>query len=81
MFPHIEWSGAAFYTYTRKKDETTDMEETELMIVDFCLQDIGTGGYTEYSLDADSASYYAENIQDLLGCKVALLHSHNSMAK
>lgn len=79
VFPNTEWSGAAFYQYIRKADETTNMEETELMIIDFTLQDIGTAGYTEYSLDKETAAYYAEHIDSLLGCKVCLLHSHHNL--
>lgn len=55
------------------------MEETELMVVDFTLQDIGSAGYTEYSLDKETAAYYADHIDSLLGCKVALLHSHHNL--
>lgn len=55
------------------------MEETELMVVDFTLQDIGSAGYTEYSLDKETAAYYADHIDTLLGCKVALLHSHHNL--
>lgn len=80
VFPNTEWSGAAFYKYIKKADNTTNMEETELMVVDFTLQDIGSAGYTEYSLDKETAAYYADHIDTLLGCKVMLLHSHNNMA-
>ena len=55
------------------------MEETELTVVDFTLQDIGSAGYTEYSLDKETATYYADHIDTLLGCKVALLHSHHNL--
>lgn len=55
------------------------MEETELMVVDFTLQDIGSAGYTEYSLDKETAAYYADHIDELLGCKVCLLHSHHNL--
>lgn len=55
------------------------MEETELMVVDFTLQDIGSAGYTEYSLDEETAAYYADHIDTLLGCKVMLLHSHHNL--
>lgn len=56
------------------------MEDTVLEVVDFTLQDIGSATYTEYSIDSDTASYFAEHIDSLLGCKVGLLHSHNTMA-
>lgn len=79
VFPSQEWSGAAFYKYAQKESGTTSMTDTELVIMDLCLQDIGNGVYTEYSLDGDTAAYYAEHIDTLLGCKVMLLHSHNMM--
>lgn len=83
VFPFTEWSGAAFYTYIYKdgKHGTTFMEDAILKIVDFTLQDIGSAGYTEYNLDGDTASYYAEHIDELVGCKVCLLHSHHNMGK
>ena len=83
VFPDTEWSGAAFYTYVYKdgKHGTTNMEDAVLEIVDFTLQDIGNKTYTEYSLDSETAAYYAKHIDELIGCKVCLLHSHNAMAK
>ena len=59
------------------KDST--VEHTSLMVVDFVLQDVGCLSYTEYSLDGETASYYAEHIDELGDCKVGLLHSHNVM--
>lgn len=50
------------------------------MVEDFCLQDIGSCVYTEYDMNGDTASYYAEHIDTLLGCKIATLHSHNKMS-
>lgn len=81
VFPSTEWSGAAFYTYIYKdgKHGTTYMEDAILKVVDFTLQDIGSAGYTEYSLNGDTASYYAEHIDELVGCKICLLHSHHNM--
>lgn len=55
------------------------MEETELILLDFVLQDIGSATYTEYNLDGDAAAYYAEHIDELLGAKIAILHSHDTM--
>lgn len=49
------------------------------MVVDFVLQDVGCQSYTEYGLDGETASYYAEHIDELGDCKVGLLHSHNVM--
>lgn len=79
MFPNTEWSGAAFYKYIRKKDNTTNMEETELMVMDFTLQDIGDGTYTEYDLGKETAVYLADHLDELLGCKIALEHSHHTL--
>ena len=77
VFNNVEWSGAAFYRYMDHKDSTVD--HTSLMVVDFVLQDVGCLSYTEYSLDGETAGYYAEHIDELGDCKVGLLHSHNVM--
>ena len=74
MLPDKEWSGAVFYTYVRENGNTT------IKVVDFCLQDIGNSTYTEYEMNGDTASYYVEHIDTLIGCKVGTLHSHNKMA-
>lgn len=73
MLPDKEWSGAAFYTYERENGNTI------IKVMDFCLQDIGNSVYTEYEMNGDTASYYAEHIDTLIGCKVGTLHSHNKM--
>jgi hypothetical protein len=75
LLPDNEWSGAAFYTYTIERGKV------KIHVLDFCLQDIGSSVYTEYELGGDTAAYYAEHIDTLLGCKVGTLHSHNKMAK
>jgi proteasome lid subunit RPN8/RPN11 len=74
LLPNNEWSGAAFYTYIKENGNIV------LKVEDFCLQDIGSGVYTEYDMNGDTASYYAEHIDSLLGCKIATLHSHNKMS-
>lgn len=82
QFPKREWSGAAFYniTYLNGKDkESATLLDIRIDILDFCLQDIGSSTYTEYDLDATVASYIADHMDTLMGAKVALLHSHNSM--
>ena len=75
LLPNNEWSGAAFYTYIKENGNIV------LKVEDFCLQDIGSGIYTEYDMNGVTASYYTEHIDTLLGCKIATLHSHNKMAK
>lgn len=82
QFPSREWSGAAFYkiTYLNGKDkDSASLSDIRIDVLDFCLQDIGSAAYTEYDLDENTASYLADHIDTLLGAKIALLHSHNSM--
>lgn len=82
QFPNREWSGAAFYkiTYLNGKDkESAALSDIRIDVLDFCLQDIGSSSYTEYDLDATVASYIADHMDTLMGAKVALLHSHNTM--
>lgn len=82
QFPNREWSGAAFYkiNYLNDKDkDSASLSDIRIDVLDFCLQDVGSSGYTEYDLDENTASYLADHIDTLLGAKVALLHSHNAM--
>lgn len=68
-FPTLEWSGAMFYTY----EGTLGQDDFKIIAKDFLLQDIGSGTYTEYSLDGEVANYLADHL-DLIECKVGRLH-------
>lgn len=85
QFPDREWSGAAFYKvkylHGKNVDNAVLPNDIALEVVDFMLQDIGNAVYTEYDLNEEVAGYIADNLDELLGTKVALLHSHNKMAK
>lgn len=75
-FPNIEYSGTLFY-------KTTGSFETNDLVVnaiDFLLQDIGTGGYTEFNQSPDVIAYMVDN-PELLGEDVyqGLMHSHHTM--
>ena len=50
----------------------------DIVARDFCLLDIGSGGYTEFMTDYKVFQYQVEH--DLMDCYWALIHSHNSMA-
>lgn len=83
LWPNNEWSGAAFYRYTcvdKDGKPSINPDNISIEVVDFCLQDIGNAVYTEYDINADTASYIADHIDTLMGCKMMLLHSHNKMA-
>lgn len=79
MFPDREWSGTAFYRFIPKEPHSTSLQEGHLELVDFLLQDIGSSVYTEYEINDQAAGYYADHIDRLQGCHLALLHSHNKM--
>ena len=68
-----EWSGILFYT-------VEGTFETSLVVTckDILPMDIGTGAATEFEMSPDVISYMAEN-QELLDCKMGLIHSHNNM--
>lgn len=74
QLPTKEWSGTLFY------DHEGSVKDGNLVILvkDFLLQDVGTGGATEFEPSADVPSYMLE--KDLLECNLGLIHSHNSMA-
>jgi len=72
-FPHNEYSGTLFYTVEGS------IHEKNLVVTahDFYLQDIGTGGATEFKNDATMAGYMVEH--GLFNCYQGLMHSHNAM--
>lgn len=69
-----EWSGTLFYKPTGSFEE----KNLVITVVDFLVSDIGSGAYTEYDVKPEVISYMVEN--DLLDCKMGLIHSHNKMA-
>jgi hypothetical protein len=72
--PDREWSGVLFYTV-----EGSFEEGLTVYCKDICLMDIGSAAYTEFDTSPDIAGYMVEH--DLLDCHLALVHSHNRMAK
>lgn len=75
-FPSTEWSGVLFYTHTG------GFETNDLVITceDIYPMDLGTSGYTEFSMAPEVSNYIANNIE-LFDCEMGLVHSHHSMAK
>lgn len=73
-FPRDEYSGTLFYTVSGSF-ETKDLV---INAFDFLLQDIGTGGYTEFNQSPDVIGYMVEH-PELLDEKVyqGLMHSHH----
>lgn len=70
----VEWSGILFYTYEGNfKDDNL-----KILCKNICLMDIGTSGYTEFENSPEIISYMVNN--DLIGCQLGLIHSHNNMA-
>jgi len=70
-----EWSGVLFYNYEG------EFEDGSLKIIceDILPMDIGSTTYTEFNMSPDVISYMAEK-QELLDCKMGLIHSHNNMS-
>lgn len=72
--PKQEWSGVLFYKY-KGGFETHDLK---IAVQDILVMDVGNATYTEWSADADVIAYICEN--ELYGCQLGIIHSHNSMA-
>lgn len=73
-FPHTEWSGILFYTYSG------NFEDKSLTITceDILLMDIGTAGWTDFHMTPDVAAYIAQN-PELFTAETGLIHSHHTM--
>lgn len=70
-----EWSGVLFYTPSGNFEDGS----LEIRCVDILPMDVGTTTYTEFDMSPDVISYMAAN-QELLDCKMGLIHSHNNMS-
>lgn len=75
LFPNKEYSGALFYNVHGEIGNP----DFEVECVDFCLCDIGSSAYTEFETKPEVVTFMCDN--DLIGCYIGLLHSHNQMAK
>lgn len=73
-FPHTEWSGILFYTYSG------NFEDKSLTITceDLLLMDIGTAGWTDFHMTPDVAAYIAQN-PELFTTEIGLIHSHHDL--
>lgn len=71
--PNKEWSGIMFYDCKEYPDGKLD-----ILVRDFCLLDIGTGGYTEFMTDYKVFQYQFEH--NLMDCYWGLIHSHNNFS-
>lgn len=73
-YPHTEWSGILFYTYTG------DFEHGNLLITcqDIYPMDLGTAGFTQFKMTSDVSNYIANNIE-LFDCEMGLVHSHHTL--
>lgn len=76
-FPHTEWSGVLFYTYTGNFEDGN----LEITCEDIFPMDLGSGTFTEFKMDESVTTYIAQNMDTLFDCDMGLVHSHHSMAK
>lgn len=73
-FPSTEWSGILFYNYSGSFDDNS----LTITCEDIFPMDLGTTGWTEFTIDEDVAAYIAENME-LFNCEMGLVHSHHNM--
>lgn len=71
---NVEWSGILFYDISGKFEDGS----LTVTCVDLLQMDEGTGGYTEYDMNADVANYIVDH-PELVGVYQGLIHSHNNM--
>lgn len=66
---NCEWSGILFYNYH---------SDNIINGLDVFPMNIGNSCYTEFEINQDVIAYMVDN--DLVGCKLGLIHSHHSMS-
>lgn len=72
--PKTEWSGVLFFTY-KGSIEGGDLE---IICKDILPMDVGTATYTEWHANEEVIAFICDN--ELYGCQMGLIHSHNTMA-
>lgn len=71
---NVEWSGVLFWKY----EGNLENEETfKIVAEDVYPMHKGSQAYTEFVFDDTVFTYQMDN--DLLDCKIGLIHSHNNM--
>jgi len=66
---NCEWSGILFYNYH---------SDNIINGLDVFPMNIGSSCYTEFEINQEVIAYMVDN--DLVGCKLGLIHSHHSMS-
>lgn len=72
----VEWSGILFYNLIYPSDDNT-IKSLEIHCVDVLLMNIGTSCSTIFSTTPDVINYLTMN--NMVGCRCGLIHSHNMM--
>lgn len=74
--PKVEWSGALFYTTEGEIEKPSSFKITLKTILPL---DMGTAGYTEYTLDERFIDFIEEDFEERSQWKLGHIHSHNTM--
>lgn len=75
MYTAQEWSGIMWFKTVGDLDDPSKMEFTA---VDFIMQDIGVQAHTQFENGTDLIDILEAN-PELRGCRMGLIHSHNTM--
>lgn len=73
-FPNTEWSGVLFY----KRSGSFENNDLLLTCEDIFPMDLGSTGFTEFSMTPEVSHYIAEHIE-LFDCEIGNVHSHHTM--
>lgn len=73
---NIEWSGFVFFK--EEKGTIKDLDNFTIRAVYAHILDVGTSGYTEFTIDGRIVEAFAE-FPDAKKCKTGMLHSHHNM--
>lgn len=73
---NVEWSGFVFFKET--KGSIKDLENFEMTALYLHILDVGTSGYTEFTLDGRIVEAFQE-FPDAKQCKTGMAHTHHTM--
>jgi hypothetical protein len=76
----VEWSGIIWMDIEGiDKGVIEDASQIKIRVTDFTLFDIGTGAYTEFSIEPEIIMPIYEKYPDYMTKKYGCMHSHNTM--
>jgi proteasome lid subunit RPN8/RPN11 len=75
---NVEWSGFLFYKI--ESGDITDPDNLVIVAEGMFIQDIGSGAYTDFTMDSEKILDMVNNYPDYENSRIGLIHTHHNMS-